>query len=194
MKTKVLPMVLFGIMFFSCSKQEPAFLSNFTSNFTEFKNVDWKRIYTKPIEPKDLEILLATNEVNEPLDNVDHKYFYGYKKKLDENHYLISFIDTYHPTYGNTNRMGHWEDEFLCIYEQDENKIISKLKIASADPIFSDFKISNGIYTVTTEYFKYVKKECADDPYCRDYERVGKTVVHQYKIIDNHFRCIDKKK
>lgn len=173
---------IFVVLLISCKSQGSSFLDNFTAH--DKINSDFR--YEKQISQQDLAILMATNEANEAVLTMEHKYYYGYKKKLNDNHYLISFASTYRPTYRFTNVLSFWQDVFICIYDKSENKVISKLRIKSADPIFSSYTEENGVYTITSRYITY---ECGDAD-CTKLKSKSNTVVQRYKLSDNKFQQI----
>ncbi|MDJ1466931.1 hypothetical protein [Xanthocytophaga flava] len=185
MKRSTLFLLLF-IVLVSCKQALPSILDKFIETKDKmavpFPN-------TNPISEQDLDLLMATNEVNEPVYNVAHHYFYGYKKKLNEQFYLLSIKDTYMPTYRFTNYLTNWEDVYLCIYDVSENKVVSKLRIKSSDPIATFCEEENNIYTLTSDYGLFL---CGGLD-CEHIERERKRVTHTYKIIDNHFRLVDNR-
>ncbi|MDJ1482263.1 hypothetical protein QNI16_17290 [Cytophagaceae bacterium YF14B1] len=167
----------------SCKKTDPAFLKHFTERGEKTKSAFF---YTKQINKQDLEIVMATNEVNEPLYNVNHRYFYGYKEKLNDRHYLISFMDFYMASYRFTNFLINWRDVYLCIYDVKENQVVSKLRIASADPVLSFYKEDNHTYTISSVY----RKPFCEDEMCNKIDIDKDTAVYTYRIINNRFQLI----
>lgn len=177
------------ILLISCKPKEPSFLTNFIERDTwRKKGGDFR--YTKQVTKQDLDLLMATNEVNVPVYNIHHKYFYVYKQKLNERYYLLSFADIYEQNYKFTHVLGGLGDDlYLCIYDLEENKVVSKLRVKSADPIVCSYTEENYTYTVTSSYFKF---NCGNED-CSDITLEDNEVTHTYKIIDNRFQLIDNK-
>jgi len=179
-----LEVLLFLIIICACSKPKNNFLNDFVESETD------KKIYLKSIPKEGLDILMATNEINPSNLNTEHKYFFGFKKKLNENHYLISYLDKYRPQYQFTNLLIGWSDEFYCIYNIDKNQVISKLKVSSSDPIFSNFKKQGDNYIVNSKFFKFIPKESE----CNDIVIQRDSTSITYQIRNNKFVEIESSK
>jgi hypothetical protein len=179
-KFKLLILVLFCI---ACSKPENDFLNKFGNSETD------KTLYKKTISATDIDILMATNEINPSNFNAEHKYYYGFKEKLDNENFLISYADTYRPHYRFTNMLIGWRDVFYCIYNVEKNQVVSKLKIVSSDPVLSFFKKTGNQYIVTSSFFKFIPKE--SDCYIVIQRDSSSNV---YEIQNNKFVEITKKK
>lgn len=150
---KKLKLLILVFLCIACSKQENDFLNKFVNSETD------KNLYKKTISATDIDILMATNEINPSNFNAEHKYYYGFKEKLDNENFLISYIDTYIPHYRFTNKLIGWEDEFYCIYNAKKNQVVSKLKVSSSDPVLSYFKKTGNQYIVKSSFFKFIPKE-----------------------------------
>lgn len=171
------------VLLLSCQSEGAPFLDH----FAEKGSVKEENLYAKEISADDLQLLTSTNEVNEPIFNVGHKYYYGYKAKLDEDHYLVSFRNTYQPTYRFTHVLYNWADIYLCIYNKAENRVVSKLRISSSDPVLSFCKEEGREYIITSYYTKF---DCAD-PDCHTIKMSAKnTDVSRYTITRNRFKKI----
>ena len=149
-KFKLLILILLCI---ACSKPENDFLNKFGNSETD------KALYKKTISATDIDILMATNEINPSNFNTEHKYYYGFKEKLDNENFLISYLDTYIPHYRFTNRLIGWQDIFYCIYNVEKNQVISKLKVMSSDPVLSSFMKKGNQYIVKSFFHKFIPKE-----------------------------------
>jgi len=156
---------------------EPDFLKKFTGASVK------KKLYTEKIIHQDLNILMATNEVNGPVFNVDHTYYYGFYKKLEHGHYLVSYRDSNSPAYRFTNSLIGWNDIYYCIYNSTNNSIVSKLKVQSTDPVLSNFEEKDGIYTIKSRYFKFIPKEGP----CNTIVIQKDSAISKYRIKDNRF-------
>ncbi|KOS08122.1 hypothetical protein AM493_20275 [Flavobacterium akiainvivens] len=178
MKTTVHFAVLLAVSaLLVCCSGEPAFLKKFTPRDVK------RKLYTEKITPADLDILLATNEVNQPVFNKNHEYYYGFYKPLGNNHYLISYKDTYTPAYRFTHFLIGWADVYYCIYNAGTNTVVSKLKVQSSDPVHNHFEEKNGVYTIKSYYhnFNYIDRPCNDIVLKND------SLIMLYKIQDNRF-------
>ncbi|AWA31086.1 hypothetical protein HYN48_13870 [Flavobacterium magnum] len=173
-KFKLLILVLIST---ACSKQECDFLNKFENSETG------KTLYTKPISATNIDILMATNEINPSNFNAEHKYFYGFRKKLDNEHFLISYSDTYSPHYRFTNKLVGWEDIFYCIYNTEQKQVVSKLKVSSSDPVLSYFKKIGNRYIIKSSFFKFIPKESE----CNNIVIQRDSTSIEYKIQNNKF-------
>ncbi|MES2487016.1 MAG: hypothetical protein V4581_13860 [Bacteroidota bacterium] len=155
---------------------EPDFLKQFRGPLVK------RKLYIKQISPRDVNILLATNEVNQSLSNIDHTYYYGFYKQLDDKHYLISYQDKYTPAYRFTNNLIGWNDIYYCIYNRNTNAVVSKLKVQSTDPVSSYFEEKDDIYTIKSRYFKFVPVEAP----C-SIKIQNDSAISKYRIENNRF-------
>ncbi|WP_264566394.1 hypothetical protein [Flavobacterium sp. N3904] len=180
MKTKYL-IILFSMLFFNCNDtKEDEFLKHFTYK-NKYENLSIDQL-KKQINETDLFTLNKSEAMNEFVFNDDKKYYYGYKSKLTQDTYLISYGVTYNPLYTGTFRLINWSDTYLCIY-QNGNGVVSKIKTASSDPLLSGCKEKNGIYTITS--FNSVFK-IDDSVGYRKYFRTD-SIIAKYKIENNRF-------
>lgn len=175
---KYVILLLFAIFLVKCSSPESRFLNKF--------NIKESDKYVNEIDTIDLSILLATNEVNQPVYNVRHKYFYGYKKKLEGELYLVSYMDCYVPLNAGTNRIWNWYDIFECIYDSKKNCITSKLRIWSSEPVLSFYSVNQGIYTIKSMYNIDIY-----DGQSESSHNVTKKIINRYRIRGNKYICIE---
>lgn len=165
---------------YSCKDaKEDQFLNNFKDTIQVHYTSYIKN--QREIKNEGLHILNKTDAINEFVYNKRKKYYYGYKTKISDDHYLLSYYVTYFPAYKHTNRLVNWEDSYLCVFEK-KNGVVSKIKIASSDPILAGCKEKEGIYTVYSymSQFKYTEED--DQPYFyRD------SIISKYKIENNRF-------
>lgn len=184
LKTKTLmkkfEIILLIVLVGACSKPKTDFLNDFVASETD------KTIYLKSIPKEGLDILMATNEVNASDFNSEHKYFFGFKKKLNDEHFLISYLDTYIPQYRFTNKLIGWEDEFYCIYNINRNQVVSKLKVSSSDPVLSSFTKQGNYFVVKSAFFKFIPKESE----CNHIEIERDSSSISYQIQNNRFVAI----
>nr|WP_315151774.1 hypothetical protein [uncultured Flavobacterium sp.] len=180
MKAKYI-IILFSIFFYNCTdKKEDEFLKNFTDKDKyEYLTIDK---FKKQINETDLYTLNKSEAMNESVFNDDKKYYYGYKIKLTQDTYLISYGVTYNPLYSGTFKLIDWSDTYLCIY-QNGNGVVSKIKTTSSDPIYSGCNEKNGIYTIKS----YVSVFKLDDTAGYTKYFVQDSIVTNYKIENNLF-------
>lgn len=169
--------LLFALFLVRCDSPNSHFLSKFNNKESDK--------YVVEIDTTDLSILLATNEVNQPVYNVRHKYYYGYKKKLENDLYLVSYMDSYVPLNGGTNRLLNWYDIFECIYDCQKNTVTSKLRIWSSEPILSSYSVHQGIYTIKSMY-----NITLYDGKSERNHTVTKYLINKYIIKGNKYICI----
>lgn len=178
-------LLLSGILLSGCKKEESVFLTHFAEKGKEKTK---EGVYPKEINKQDLAILMATNEVNVPVVNIRNKYFYGYKEKLNDRYYLVEYANSYVPPPIFTHLLGAGRDIYLCIYDVEENKIISKLRIASDAPIQSlTYEEKGYVYTITSIY---TEDRCKGED-CATVVTERIKVTHTYKIIENRFQLVD---
>ncbi|WP_237421149.1 hypothetical protein [Flavobacterium sp. Sd200] len=127
---------------------------------------------------------MATNEVNQPIFNINHTYYYGFQKKLNDSHYLISYQDRYSAAYSYKNRLLGWKDIYYCIYNSTANTVVSKLRVQSSDPILSYCEEKDGIYTIRSRYFKFIPEENTPS---HNMETKRDSTVSKYRIRNNRF-------
>ena len=166
-------------LFFSCDKTNTALLDKFTNTDDVLQ---MQGGYSKLVTNEDLAILKDTLVVNDFLVNSNQKYYYGFKKQLDSNHYLITYSVKYVPLYKPTFRLVGWYDDLLCIYDVKNNKIVSKLKIRTSDPILSSTLFRKDIYEVKSFYKRYKYIETEDRSIFEN-----DSLFNKYKIENNKF-------
>jgi hypothetical protein len=174
---KKIEILVLVILACGCAKPKNNLLDSFVESETN------KTIYTKSIPKEKLEILMATNEINPSNLNVNHRYYYGFKKKLNDEHYLISYLDKYTAQYRFTNRLIGWEDKFYCIYNTERNQVISKLMVTSSDPTISFFKKQGDLYIVKSYFTKFIPKESD----CNNIVIERDSSENTYQILHNKF-------
>ena len=166
------------LILISCSENQSDFLEKFNPNENDK--------YVNTIDSTSLKILTATNEVNTSVYNVNHKYYYGYKRKIDNNLYVVSYMDIYTPLNHDTNRLLGWYDIFECIYDSKRDIVTSKLRIWSSEPILSTCKIINKTYIITSLFRISLYNGETEQTYFEN-----KTLINKYKIIGNQYVCIE---
>ena len=165
---------------YSCKDtKEDQFLNNFKDTIQVHYTSYIKN--QREIKNEDLHILNKTDAINEFVYNKNKKYYYGYKTKISDDHYLLSYYVTYFPFYRPVNRLTNWEDSYLCVFEK-RNGVVSKIKITSSDPILSGFKEKHGVYTVNSYKNQLKYKEDEDQPYF-----YFDSIISKYKIENNRF-------
>ncbi|WP_026715328.1 hypothetical protein [Flavobacterium daejeonense] len=177
MKIKYLVLFIF-FGFYSCNESKDEL---FLKKFLDKKDFSNQNGYNKVIDDDDLQILNRTDAINEFVFNTDKKNLFGYKTKLKNNFYLISYMTKYVPLYKPTFKILNWFDIYLCIYEKNEG-VVSKIKLMSSDPILSGFEEINGVYTITS----YKIKSEYDDLKKRIYYSQD-SIVSKYTIENNRF-------
>lgn len=157
-------------------------------NFTDKKHYEYLKAkqLTNQINEADLYIVNKSEAKNEFIFNSEKKYFYGYKIKLNEDTYLISYGVKYTPLYTGTFKLIHWTDTYLCIYQRGKG-IISKLKTTSSDPIMSGCKEENGIYTIKSFMSVYKVEDTLEN---KSYFATD-SIVKKYTIKGNLFEEIN---
>nr|WP_315159438.1 hypothetical protein [uncultured Flavobacterium sp.] len=173
--------ILIAFLFYSCEdNKEDKFLKNFKNKDKyEYLTVDKLQ---KQINEIDLFTLNNSEAVNEFVFNDDKKYYYGYKIKLTQDTYLISYGVTYNPRYSGTFKLIHWFDTYLCLY-QNGSGVVSKIKTTSSDPIYSGCFEKNGIYTIKS----YISIFKLDDTAGYTKYFVHDSITTSYKIESNRF-------
>ena len=171
--------LLLMVMFFSCDNSNTVFLGKFTDTADILKTKDG---YTKLVKNEDLVILQECLIVNSFVVNSNQKFYYGFKKKLNSKYYLITYCVKYIPLYKPTFNLWNWHDDFLCLYDVDNNKIVSKLKIHSSDPVVSRTKLEKDIYIVKSLYRRYKYNEVEDKAFFEI-----DSLINKYKIENNKF-------
>jgi hypothetical protein len=177
MKIKYLVLfILIGL--YSCKESKEDL---FLKNFLDKKDFGNQNGYNKVINDNDLQILNRTDAINEFVFNTGKKNLFGYKVKLKDDFYLISYMTKYFPLYKPTFKLWNWFDIYLCIYEKNEG-VVSKIKLMSSDPILSGFKEINGVYAITSYKSISVYDESKDRIYYRQ-----DSIVTKFKIENNRF-------
>jgi hypothetical protein len=173
--------ILFSILFCNCTDTKE---DEFLKNFNDKDKYEYLTFYQlkKRINKTDLYTLNKSEALNEFVFNNAKKYYYGYKTKLTQDTYLISYGVTYNPLYGATFMLIDWYDTYLCIY-QNGNGVVSKIKTTSSDPIYSGCREKKGIYTIYS--YKSVFKLDNTAEYTKYF--VQDSIITKYKIENNRF-------
>lgn len=149
---RVVKLLLSVLLLSSCSSGN----QNFISKFKKIEILDSLGFFSEEtILNEDLDILEKTNEVNGFVFNSKVKNYYGSSFKLNKDHFILSYKKTYSPMYNPSFSMFKGKDVFLCIYNIRKNEVVSKLKISSSDPIFSNFKYSSEVFSIKSYYRNY---------------------------------------
>ena len=167
------------VLFLSCDKTNNVFLDKF-KNTNDILNP--KGSYSELITNEDLVIFQAGLIVNDFVVNTNQKYYYGFKKKLDSNHYLITYCVKYTPLYKPTYQLFNWHDDILCVYDMRNDRIVSKLKIRTSDPVLSKTHVKENIYFVKSLYRRYKYSELDDRAFFE-----ADSLLNKYKIENNEF-------
>jgi len=165
-------------------RNKKGFLNKFTQEGTK-KVAPFKR----KIKGTDLDKLMVKNEVNEFQFKKHLKYYYENKEKLDSRHYLLSYSQSYRPVAGIKNMLLNWKDVFHCIYDIEADKVVSKLRVSSSDPIITFCKEDNGIYDLKSYYMSFRFTEESRDK-ASEIIMTKDTIREKYKIIKNRFVLI----
>ncbi len=173
--------ILFILLLFSCGNKNISFIEKFENK--------QNKIYSKKISKEDLEILLATNEVNQVDFKKEQNYYYGFKKRLNKNHYLLSYKETYISTKKINNVLLNWSDTYYCIYNIKTHKVNSKLRIYSSDPFLTYTIEEKGKYIVKTFFWDFLIKE---NEFNNSNEIIMEkdSLIETYKIINNKFKLV----
>jgi len=173
-------LILYTILVLCSCKdtKEEQFLNNFKDTLQVHYTSYIKN--QREIKNEDLQFLNKTDAINEFVYNKDKKYYYGYKTKISDDHYLLSYYVTYFPFYRPTNRLINWEDSYLCVFEK-RNGVVSKIRISSSDPILSGFRENEGVYSVNTYMRQFKYTEEGKPHFYRD------SIITKYKIENNRF-------
>ena len=180
MKAKYI-IILIVILFYSCSESRE---EKFLKNFIDKEKYNPISSGMKEINNEDLYFLNKAEAINEfKLEN-GKKYSYGYKTKISNDCYLLSYGYQYHIDNNfHPFALGITGKSYLVIYKKG-NGVISKLKVSSGDPVLSWFEEKAGIYTIKSisAYFKYDEIKREFFPF-----REKDTIISKYKIEDNRF-------
>lgn len=181
MKAKYI-IILITVLFYSCGdSKEEKFLKNFIDK--EKYNPTYSS-QMKEINNEDLYFLNKAEAINEFELETGKKYYYGYKTKINNDCYLLSYGYQYHIDNNfHPFALGITGKSYVGIYQKG-NGIISKLKVATGDPTLSWFKEKAGIYTIKSilAYLKYDEQKNGYFPY-----REKDTIISKYKIENDRF-------
>lgn len=172
--------LIFIFIIVSCSnKKDDVFLNEFVTK-TDFDASYFNR--KSEIEKSELDRLVKTDEVNKFVFNRDIKYHYGYKIKLDDNHYLLNYSTSYRPIYRPNFSIHGWVDSFLCIYDVQSKSVISKIRVCSTDPIISGCEKVGDTYVVNSLIKSYRPNEDGSEKVFVELKNLSK-----YKIVNYRF-------
>jgi len=124
-----------------------------------------------------------TNEITDTLLNRNLKYYYGFKKKINNQCYLLAIKRVYSTLGQYTNVLLAPYDVIFCLYNKEKKSIQSRLIVIQSEPILRHFKYKNGIFTVNSgaSYFQKLDTENAT------VNRVMVEQINEYVIVDDHF-------
>lgn len=180
MKTKNI-IILIVLSFLSCeSSKEDKFLENFKYN--DCNKILLFNQLKEQINEKDLQSLNKSEAINEFVFNTNKKYYYGYKTKLSEKLYLISYGIKYLPRNNPNFYLTNWYDTYLCIYQKGIG-VVSKIKMSSDEPILSRCKEDKGIYTIKSYMYVYKVEDTNEN---KSYF-IKDSITTKYKIENNQF-------
>jgi len=181
MKEKIIPFVI-TVLLFSCNNSsEESFLKNFTDK-EKYNPTDTKQ--AKEINSEDLHFLNKAEAINEFELETGKKYYYGYKKAIGNDYYLLYYDYKYHIDNNfHPFALGITGKSYVCVYQKGSG-IISKLKVATGDHILSRFEEKDGIYTIKSisAYLKYDEQKNGFYPFLEK-----DTIISKYKIENNRF-------
>lgn len=172
---------LFSILFYNCSNTKE---EDFLENFKEVEKIDYSSNIglKKQIINDDLYILTKSEAINEFEFDTDKKYYYGCKTKISDDCYLLTYTLGYRLLYNRPFSLDNGYRVYWCLYQKGIG-LVSKIKMSSNDPILSDYKEKNGVYTIKS-FISVLKSE--DTPENKIYF-VRDSIVTQYKIENNRF-------
>jgi len=174
--------VILILFFSSCHKtEEDKFLNSFKDE-KEYRKIVLAGL-TEKISEEHLDILNKTDAINEFEFNKNKRYIYGYKSKLNNNTYLLSYTLFYDLPYEVPSIIVAGQKEYWCIY-QIGTGVISKIKFFANYPIPSYPEKKNGIITIVSKRPVYIYKETVSGNLIRE-ER--ETNISKYKIENNRF-------
>ena len=181
MKEIIIPFVI-TVLLFSCNNSsEESFLKNFTDK-EKYNPTDTKQ--AKEINSEDLHFLNKAEAINEFELETGKKYYYGYKKAIGNDYYLLYYYYKYHIDNNfHPFALGITGKSYVCVYQKGSG-IISKLKVATGDHILSRFEEKDGIYTIKSisAYLKYDEQKNGFYPFLEK-----DTIISKYKIENNRF-------
>ncbi|MEO8253695.1 MAG: hypothetical protein ABI554_04850 [Flavobacterium sp.] len=182
MKLKYI-IILFPISFLNCSdSKEEHFLNNFKVE-SEYRN-DLLHGKTKAINDTDLYILNKTEAINEFEFDIDKSYSYGYKTKINNDCYLLSYNLSYKLKYNQPFTMDYGRREYWCIYQKGIG-IVSKIKYSANDPIEISHEYKNGVLTTISNIIVYRYKETKEGNNIISPEK--NSLISKYAIKNNRF-------
>ncbi|MBX9807151.1 MAG: hypothetical protein K2X95_05085 [Flavobacteriaceae bacterium] len=180
--------VLFVLFLISCNSQNNhLFLDNFQhvtkeelkKNVCFPKNIKWDNL--KILNSSNLDLL---NYFQIPINEMDYKYSFlpsnknkyrfSYKYRISDNYYIVSYIENY----------GYLTEhsQFLCVYNFDKDKIVSKLNISSSGiKTIRDCTYDGEIFTVKIIYNSNI--EFGFDP--TPEQQKPKEVIEKYRINED---------
>lgn len=180
--------VLFVLFLISCNGQNNHFfLDNF---FLITKDELKKNVYfPKNIKWDNLKVLNSSNSdllnyFQIPINEVDYKYSFSpsnknkyrfsYKYRINDNYYLVSYIENY----------GYLTEhsQFLCVYNLEKDKIVSKLNVSSSGiKTITDCTYDGEIFTLKIIYNNNL--EFGLDP--TPEQQKPKEVIEKYRINED---------
>lgn len=176
--------VLLLMLFINCNHYsgEENFLNNFKEEDEYRKDILQGRI--KEISDEDLYILNKTEAVNEFEFDTDKSYSYGFKKKMKNDSYLLSYNLSYRLLYNQPFAIDYGRREYWCIYQKGKG-VLSKIKFSANDPILIYPEYRNGVLTITSKILIYKYKETKEggNLICPQTD----SLVSKYKIENNRF-------
>lgn len=189
MNNRIFSLVLFILL--GCSQEKKNQSGNFLNHFYECTKDQLVNDLITPLNNKGK--ILSTSEYellnyflipvdefefkNSHTPNSKNKYQLLYKCKLDEKHYLVSYVEHY----------GYMTDhtQYLCLYDLEKDKIVSKLTILNS-PILKSVKNAkyNGeIFSTTISYG--INLERGIDT--KHPEKSFKVVTQNYELNSKYF-------
>lgn len=151
--------LLFALILLSCNYQNnDLFLDNFqfVTKGELKKNIYFpKSIITNPLKTIDSSNSDLLNYFQIPINEIEYKYSYSpnkrnkyrfsYKYQINNTYYLVSYFEDW----GNLTEYS----QFICIYDIEKDKIVSKLNIgASGIKTIKDCNYDGEIFTLKIIY------------------------------------------
>lgn len=175
--------ILLSILFYNCGdSKEERFLDNFKKE-SEYRK-DVLKGHTKTIIDEDLYILNKTEAINEFEFDTDKSYSYGYKAKINNDSYLLTYHLYYKLLYNHPFSINYGRREYWCIYQKGVG-IVSKIKFSANDPIEIYPEYKNGILTTISSIMVYRYQETKEGSNLIYPEK--DTLLSKYKIEKNKF-------